>query len=189
MAFAKHHMATFLPTAWPTRDEIAEVCNPAYLASYSARRILAKPTLDHYNLKPFWKESESVLPSKHIRRESSRSYKTVINCDVWYEYSDKEIVIPKPEIIHPPTYWSRNRNYTALNTMTTAVAIATGVILAEVIKEYIWSSEEYKDGKTATGPFCPWCGRPEVEGFSPDTKVRCFCDRLYFIAERKLLHD
>jgi hypothetical protein len=165
-----------LPIAWPTRDEIAEVCNPTYLASYSARRILAKPTLDNYNLKSFWKESESVLAAEHLRPENHRKYKALIK---------PKIVLPPPEILAP------KKDSPAVRMMTVAVAISVGVILADHIISYIdnWTSEEYKDGKTASGPFCPWCGRPEVEGFSPGTKVRCFCDRLYFIAERKLLHD
>lgn len=48
----------------------------------------------------------------------------------------------------------------------------------------VFSNPEYGSGIPATGPNCPWCGRPEVENLPAGTKVRCFCDRLYFIAQK-----
>src|SRR5437588_6349251 len=57
---------------------------------------------------------------------------------------------------------------------------------AEMMDTYnIHKNPEYAIGVKATGPNCPWCGRPEVENMQPGQKVRCFCDRLYIIAERK----
>lgn len=143
-----------------------------------ARRTLPKPTLDHYDLAPLWKSYELIPPPIYFGRSIPH----------WHQRASSIARPLRGEIIKPTkvvNYWSVRRppilNGYIKDAMLYAATVGIAVLAIDsLLFQWEPDNKEYVLGIQATEPFCPWCHRPQVQNMPSSTKVRCFCDRLYF---------